>query len=575
MRRIAYNTIFLAIIVIIALIQLRICDKFAVLSNTLDKLSNNFANAELTVENCDFSVKNSQNIQNANQLFWAIKSEPRTLFPLNSDVDIYKQRVVFLNIFEPLLKYDFDSLELKPLLAKSYHISADSSEIVFNINENAYFSDGIPVSADDVIFTYNWIVNNQNDSASLTQLYDNVEIAVKVDQKTVLFKLKSYNFKSLERLSFWGVGILPKHIYGKAGQASQDNSINPVGSGPYVFEKWDSGQQIVLEKNENYWDEKPRVDRIVYKFINNDNASLQALKAGEIDIFRPSAEQFHKLSRDSEFRENFNLLRYQTPSAPFYFIGWNLKSELFTDEETRIALAYLVDKNSIAENLLKGEAKVISTPFDMRAEHSGNEAKSIVYNPEKGLELLKKAGWADENGDGVLERDGVDFRFGFKYASSSTVYQRLAKFLKSSLEKAGIVLEPEPLEWSVFIDEVSRGEFEAFIMGQSFGVCADPYDIFHSSQITSNNGANYVGFEYLLADNVIERIRNSTRKGECAGLYSELGEILVEKQPMLFLYTMPSFRVVNKKIKNVKVHVLGLNCHEWYIRQGDNNIFSD
>lgn len=257
-------------------------------------------------------------------LIWAFRVEPKTLNQINVDNDIYSRWITTPQIFEPLMVYDFDEAKLKPLLAQSYEISDDGLEITFLLRDDVYFSDGVPVTADDVIFTYETIRNPKVDAADIANFFIDVERAEKLSDKSVRFHMKQPYFKALEVLSFWDIGIYPKHIY-KFDNAEQFNKrvSEPVGSGPYVFDKWDVGQQIVLRRNENYWGPKPKIKHVVYKFITNSVAAVQAIRSGDVDITIPEPEQFADLVRQKDVGRSFDCVSYWNPGAPFYYLGWN------------------------------------------------------------------------------------------------------------------------------------------------------------------------------------------------------------------------------------------------------------
>jgi len=512
-------------------------------------------------------------------LIWASRVEPKTLNPISAENDVYCRWITRGNIFEPLLVYDFDTLELKPRLAESYEVlpvvhsgqagSSDRMEITFRLRNDVHFSDGAPVTADDVIFTYQTIINPAIDAANIAGLYIDVAEAVQVNKRTVKFVMKRPYFKTLEILSFWDVGILPKHIY-KFRDAAQFNKhiSNPVGSGPYVLEKWDTGREIVLSRNENYWGDKPKLKKIIYKFITNPLACIQALRSHQVDIIIPEPEQFADLADDQKFCEEFYSLAYWNPGVPFFYIGWNQNTPFFSDKRVRLAMTYMINREEIVRHLLEGNGQVITGPFYIKGNQNDTTIEPWPYDTAKGVDLLEQAGWIDNNGDGLRDKDGTAFRFRFMFSSDSALYNRLARFLKDEMARAGIEVILDPLEWSVILSRLTGRRFEAYIAGWAAGLLEDPYKLFHSSQI-DNGGCNYVGFSNPKTDAIIEQAKRTINDDERNKLYYQLHRILHEEQPFTFLFTRPSFRLVDRRFRNVTIHKMGLNYLEWYVPENE------
>lgn len=496
---------------------------------------------------------------------WGFSVEPRTLNPLSVERDIYSVWITQGAIFEPLLTYDFETLELKPLLAESYDISEGGLEITFTLRDDIYFSDGVPVTTDDVIFTYETIINPSVDAADLAIQFIDVKEVVKVSDKVVKFVMKQVYFKSLENVCFWNIGVFPKHIYQFTDAKELNGHVsNPVGSGPYVFDHWEVGTEISLRRNEKYWGPKPRLAKIVYRFIRNDVARVQALRIGEIDMLIPDPEQYGDLIDEKGFADEFNCMSYWNPSVPFFYMGWNQSTPFFADKRVRYAMTHIVDREKIVSSLLKGNGQVVTGPFYHRGKAYDHSIKPWPYDPERAMELLDEAGWVDSDGDGIRDKDGVKFSFKFTIASGSTFYERLAKLLKDSAAKVGIEVTIDPMEWSILMGKINDRQFDAMAMGWGGDILQDPYQLWHSSQ-SSNRGSNYCGFNNPEADAIIEEARQTLDEEKRIKLYQRLHHILHEEQPYTFLYTRPTFRIVDKRFKNVNIYPLGLNYFQWYV----------
>ncbi|NLD39444.1 MAG: ABC transporter substrate-binding protein [Desulfatiglans sp.] len=555
----------LILILLIAgvLLQLKIYNKSLNFEQELNKFIESQEAKELKSDSNH--KKETGQADEGDWLVWAYSVEPKTLNMISADNDIYSRWITTPYIMEPLLDYDYDTMELKPYLAKSFNISDDGLEVDFRLRDDIYFSDGLPVTTDDVVFTFNTIMNPKVDAATIAQMFTDVERVVAVDEKHVRFIMKRPFFKTLDNLSFSDVGIYPKHIYGFDDPAKFNaRNSNPVGSGPYIFEKWDVGREIVLKRNENYWGEKPKIKKVVYRFITNTVAGLQALRAGQVDIMIPEPDQFAELDADKGFREKFYYLSYYEPRVPFFYIGWNVDTPYFKERRVRLAMTHIIDRNKIITHLLKGSGRIVTGSFYSEGGQNNPDIKSWPYDPEKAKRLLDEAGWIDSNGDGIRDKDGVPFRFKFMYNSSSTLYIRLVKLLKDEAAKIGVDVVPDPYEWSVLIPRLSDRQFEAMVMGWGGDVIDDPYQIFHSSQI-GNRASNYVGYNNPEVDSLIEKARMTIDEAERNRLFQKIHLILHEEQPYTFLFERPYMRLLDKRFKNVKMHKMGLNWLEWYV----------
>lgn len=497
-------------------------------------------------------------------LVWRLEGEPSTLTYVHTGSDAYTSYIVNGTIFETLLQYDIDNFDLKPLLAESYEVSEDKLSVTYKIKQEACFSDGHPVTADDVVFTYKMVMDPKTDTASHASYLSIIKDVVKVDDKTVKFVFDEVHFKAIEYSGM--MEIYPEHKY-KYDDPSEfnDRISDPFGSGPYVFEKWNVGKDVILKRNENYWGKKPNILKFVYKFINNNTAAIQSLRSYKIDFMRPLAEQYHDLSNDQEFTKDFKCLSYWEPGAGYFWIGWNQDRVFFKDKRVRRALTHLIDRELILKKLIKIPEAVIPTgPFYVKGPQNDPTIKAWPYDPEKAKQLLDEAGWKDTDGDGVRDKDGVKFSFKYAIVAGFEPHAQMAKLVKDSLAAVGIDVIPDPFEGSIFFDRVKDRKFDAVNMAWGGGLAADPYQVWHSSQI-GNRGSNYVGFNVPEADIIIEAARKEFDAEKRNAMYKHFHRIIHDEQPYTFIYSKPQLRFLDKRFENVKIHMLGLDQMEWYI----------
>jgi peptide/nickel transport system substrate-binding protein len=496
-------------------------------------------------------------------LIWRLAAEPRTLNPITAEAEMSTRYITTGNIFERLLEYDPDEVKLEPWLAESYHVSDDGLEITIKLRDDIHFSDGVPITVDDILFTYETIMNPAIDAAVQRAFYNNFKEVLKIDERTVKFVCNEVYWKTFEAIGLFEV--LPKHIY--KFEDPQDFNMrrsNPVGSGPYTFEKWDVAQQVVLRRNENYWGHKPKTEKVIFRFISNDTAALQALRSEEVDYMYPTAEQFADMAGDEEFNEKFRAMSYWTPGVPYFYIAWNQEKPFFSDRLVRLAMTHMVDRNAIVEHLLRGSSKVTTGPFYIYGRQYDPAVEPWPYDLEKAAQLLDQAGWRDTDSDGVRDKQGVPFRFKLAFSTGRIFYEQFAKLLKDSAAKVGVDVIADPYEWSVFVERLQNHEFDALVVGAGGTVESDPYQHFHSSQI-ADRGDNVTSYSNPEVDALLDQARRTLDEDKRYPLYHRFHRLIHEEQPFTFLYIRPERVFLHRRFENVKTHKLGINSHEWYV----------
>ena len=448
----------------------------------------------------------------------------------------------------------------------------------FYLRKGVRFHDGNPLTAADVKFSYDTIKNEYVDAPSLRNYLKDLIGCEVLDDYTVRLTYSKQYWQARDVTG--GFEILPKHIYDgdnlqeknpeAFGKRFNDNPDNrkPIGTGPYQFERWDTGIQIILKKNENYWDirRRGRLDRLIFKFISDPVAALQALKNGEVD-FLPTitAEQFQKETNSPDFLRRFAKAEYYT--GGFNYIGWNMRRPPFNDAKVRLAMAYgALNRQEFLEKVLYGRGVVVTQGeyyFGPAYDHS---LQPYPFDPEQAKRLLLEAGWYDRNGDGLRDKDGKPFQFELLLPSGNVVARQRAALMKENLRKLGIDMTVRELEWATFIENINDRKFDAYNMGWGTGVESDPYQIWHTSQ-SANRGSNIVGFGDAETDRIIEESRITLDNTARRKLFFELSHIEHETQPYLFLYTSPSLGVYDKRYRGVKFYKVrpGYDLSEWHL----------
>ena len=524
-------------------------------------------------------------------------SDPEQLNPLTSN-DAGASEVLGY-IFQSLLTRDPRTLELKPLIAESRPvISADKLTYTFKLRRDARFQDGRPVTGEDVLFSVKAIKCPLVNAPFVRVYYDSLVDAQLVDPGTIRFVTKEPYF--LNESVLGGIDVMPRHYYDPenllkdvgvrdlakdpaqlpanvkrfADQFNKNYSRNPMGSGPYKFQSWKTGQEVELVRDPNYWGTgKPGIDRAYidrhkHRIINNPDAALVTLKSGGLDMLELQPLQHLRETGSARFKEEFQKYEYFSPS--YSYIGWNNQHPIFRDKRVRQAMTYLTDRKQMVKTILLGLGEVVDSPIYLFRPEYDKTLVSTPYDPKKALALLQEAGWKDSDGDGILDKviDGakVPFRFEIKFNSGNTIRKSVALALQDELKKHGIAATVRELDWTIFLDDVANHKFDAVILGWAMSVNEpDAYQVWHSSQ-SANRGSNHISYKNPRVDKILEEYRREFDAKKRIELYREFQRILNDEQPYTFLFIRKSVAAVQRRFRGVEVLPAGgLRPLDWWV----------
>ena len=491
-------------------------------------------------------------------LIYHINAEPATLNPITA-TDAYEGTINNGKIYETLVERNNETLELDPVLAESWEISDDKLTYTFKIREGIKWHDGTPFTSADVVFSYNTIMNPKVDSPQLRSYYQEIRDVKAIDDLTVEFTYARPYFLALEFCG--GMPLVPKHIFDKGDFNTNPAGRSPIGTGPYKFVNWTTGREVVLEKNQDYWGQKPKLDKIVFKIITDNTVAFQVLKREELDVSGLTPIQWERQTNSPAFKDNFDKLSFFAPN--YSYIGWNSQRPFFADKQVRTALTHLVNRELILEKILYKLGAIVTNPFYINSPQYDKSIEPYPYDPKKAEELLEQAGWIDHDGDGIRDKDGVKFAFEFLIPGGSETGEKIATILKEELDNTGIQMDIRKTEWAVFTTRLHERNFDAVTLAWSMSVESDPYQIWSSTQ--AEKGSNFIGFKNEEIDEILEEARTEFDKEKRNELYRTFSQLIHEQQPYTFLFCRKSTIAVNKRFENVLVYPLGVDLLEWHV----------
>jgi peptide/nickel transport system substrate-binding protein len=491
----------------------------------------------------------------------------KTISPLVSS-DAYAAAVQAY-VLESLLVRDPETLGWNGLIARDWTVSEDGLVFTFRLREDVTFSDGRPLTAEDVVFTFDFIMDPRIAAPRQRAYYEKIERVEARGPHEVTFTFREPYFNSLALAG--GIEILAKHFYSEYLQSPETFNQSKgllFGSGPYRLSDpkgWTPDQGFVeLERNPRYWgDVQPPYDRLLWRVIANDSARLTTFRNGEIDEYGARPVEYQRLLADEALVERTHHFEYMSPVAGYSYIAWSQeragKATRFADRRVRQAMTYLTDRARLIEEVFLGYAEPAVSPFSPRSPQHDPDLLPRPFDIDKARTLLAEAGYADRDGDGVVESaDGEPFRFELVFFQDNEDTKRTVLFLKDLYARAGVVLEPKPTEWAVMLDLLNKRDFDAITLGWTSGVEIDIYQMFHSSQ-TVTGGDNFMGYRNEALDAVIDRARATVAEEARMPVWQEAERILYEDQPYTFLLRRKSLLFIDDRFRNIEQTRLGLN----------------
>jgi peptide/nickel transport system substrate-binding protein len=470
----------------------------------------------------------------------AVVNDPRNLNPIFYD-DTLSGAVCDL-LFDALLARD-EINQLYPKLAASMPaVSEDGLELVFTLNQGYKWSDGTEVTAEDVRFSYELILDEtvnsprQDDFSAISKM----EV---IDPYTIRFVLSEVDSQIMDR--FADTRIIPKHVLQDEDRASlreADFSRDPVGNGPFVIDQWLTGERVSLKANPDYFYGEPKLDQVIYLITPSSATALLKVETNEADLVIIPDGDISRIEAEGKL----DVYKYNT--TYFSCIQYNVKNDLFSDVDVRRAMSLAINREAVIKGILDGNGTAIATSYPTSSKFFDESLKADPFDIEKAGALLDQAGWV-LGADGIREKDGVRFEFDLITNKGNEGREKTIIYLQSAFKEVGIQANPKIYEWNTLFDQyVDVGNFDAYVGGYSAdnGIL---HDWLYDKDAFFNAG-KYENEEMQQLFDVVKNSFDDTTQREAV---YRMQEILVEDQPFTYLYTQKTAYAVNKNVKNVQI----------------------
>ena len=453
-----------------------------------------------------------------------------------------------INLYDGLVRYAEDSLEVEPQLATDWEIDDEGLVYTFELRDDVTFHDGTPFDAEAVKFNFDRMLDEDHpyhDTGPFPlaeQFFGQIDEVRVVEDHVVEFELSSPFAPFMANLAYpTGLLISPTAVE----EHGEDVGRNPAGTGAYVFSEWEGNQHVILERNEDYWDGAPEVPGVVFRPITESQTRVNELMSGGADLIVEVPPDDVAALRDDD-----ELVVQEQAGPHVWFLILNVAEEPFDDVRMRQAVNHAIDKQSIIDDILQGTATVADGPI---AEAFGaaynDDLPAYDYDPDRAQELMEEAGYGD----------GVDLTFYVTEGGSGMLDPvPMGEAIQADLGEVGINVSIETYEWNSFLDEVNAGIEGKADMAQMAWMTGDPdtlpYLTLRTAAWPDEGGFNSGYYSNERVDELLESAQVEVDEDARIEMYHEMQEIVVEEAPWVFVASWKQNVAMSPDIEGFELH---------------------
>ncbi len=465
------------------------------------------------------------------------------------DNNVFTSRV-FSAMYETLLDMDPVTLDYTPGLAESWTISDDKREFTFRLNSNARWSDGRPLTAEDVRWTYDALMKPENMTGVHKVSLERLEPPEVVDQHTVVFRAKRVHWRNLGAAG--GLQILPRHAF----ENMDFNEINfefPVVSGPYRIKEIREGVFLTLARRDDWWRRDApsaqgigNFETVKYKFFEDRANAFEAFKKGLVDVFAVyTARLWVNETKGEKFDRNWIVKQSVHNHNPVGFQGFamNMRRPPFDDRRVRKAMAHLVDREKMNRTLMYDQYFLHRSYYeDLYSGDIPCANQLVSFSKETARKLLAEAGWRVNPDTGWLEKD--DERFAFRFLTRAASSEKFLSIFAEDLRDVGIELTIDKKDWAAWAKDMGEFNYDMTWAAWGAGVFKDPEPMWASKEADRKNGNNITGFKDAAVDELIEKQKAVFDVQERHAICRQVDRIVFEQHPYALLWNINYVRLL-------------------------------